>query len=385
MDRVRNPYSPGAGVPPPALVGRTRQLDDADVALRRRLAGRHAKSMMLTGLRGVGKTVLLVEFGRRAEALGYVHEHFEADENTDLPATLAASLRRGLLRLSAAHRRSDFLRRALGVLRAFTMHWAPGAGFSLEVAPVPGPADSGDLAVDLAGLLREIGEAAQSHGTGVFLTIDEIQYLERRQFRTLIMGLHRTAQLSLPVMVAGAGLPSLVALVGEAKTYAERMFDFPTIGSLAPDDAGEALIAPAHAQGVAWDEDAAQLVVVRTAGYPYFLQEFAKQAWDAAPGPERIRRDDVLASLEVTLAELDSGFFRVRTTEAERTYLHAMASLGPGLCRTGAVAAAVGRTTAQLGPVRDALIKHGLCYAPRWGQIAFTVPMFGDFLERQQG
>ena len=387
MDRAANPYSPGAGVPPPALVGRTKQLDDAEVALRRHLVGRHAKSLMLTGLRGVGKTVLLVEFGRRADALGYVHEHFEADEHADLPAALGISLRKVLLRLSATHRRSAVVQRALGVLKGFTVHWSPAPGLMIDGPTVPGPADSGDLAVDISGLLREVGEAARAHRTGVFLTVDEIQYLERDHFGALVLGLHRAAQLALPVMIAGAGLPSLLALAGEAKSYAERMFDFPGIGSLSAADAAEAIAAPAAVEGVLWDDAAVKLIVERTQGYPYLLQEFAKQAWDAAPGPDRIRLPDVRASLGVTLAELDTGFFRVRfdrTTDGERAYLRAMASLGPGPSATGAVAKALGRTTSQVGPVRDTLIKRGLCYAPRWGQLAFTVPMFADFLLRQQ-
>jgi hypothetical protein len=342
---------------------------------------------MLTGLRGVGKTVLLVEFGRRADALGYVHEHFEADEHVDLPAALGTSLRTALLRLSATHRRSAVVQRALGVLKGFTVHWSPAPGLMIDGPPVPGLADSGDLSVDICGLLREVGEAARAHRTGVFLTVDEIQYLERDHFGALVLGLHRAAQLSLPVMIAGAGLPSLLALAGEAKSYAERMFDFVSIGSLSAADAAEAIATPAAVEGVLWDDAAVNLIVERTQGYPYFLQEFAKQAWDAAPGPDRIRLPDVRASLGVTLAELDTGFFRVRfdrTTDAERAYLRAMASLGPGPSATGAVARALGKTTSQVGTVRDTLIKRGLCYAPRWGQLAFTVPMFADFLLRQQ-
>ncbi len=375
MDRAVNPYSPGAGVRPPALVGRTKQIEDADVALRRHLAGRHAKGMMLTGLRGVGKTVLLAEFGRRAAALGYLHEHLEADEHAKLSAAMGTLLRKVLLRLNAKHLRSSYVREALGVLKGFTIYWNPLPGLVIDGPPISGPADSGDLAVDVCGLLCEVGKAAQAHRTGVFLTIDEIQYLERGDFGALVLGLHRAAQLSLPVMIAGAGLPSLLALAGEAKSYAERMFDFPSIGSLAVPEAGEAIAAPAAKEGVQWEDPAIQMVVERTQGHPYFLQEFAKQAWDAAPGPVHIRLSDVKASLETTMAELDAGFFRVRfdrTTDAERAYLRAMASLGPGPFATSAVAKVLGRTTNQVGPVRDGLIKRGLCYAPRWGQIAFT-------------
>ncbi len=201
-----------------------------------------------------------------------------------------------------------------------------------------------------------VGKAAQAHHTGILLTIDEIQYLERNDFGALVLGLHRAAQLSLPVMITGAGLPSLLALAGEAKSYAERMFYFPSIGSLAVSEAREAIAAPAAKEGVQWEDSAIQVIVERTQGYPYFLQEFAKQAWDAAPGPVHIRLSDVKASLKTTMAELDAGFFRIRfdrTTDSERAYLRAMASLGPGPFATSAVTKVLRRTTNQLGPVRD--------------------------------
>lgn len=385
MDRVRNPYSPGAGTPPPALVGRGKQIEDMDVALQRRLLGKPAKSVMLTGLRGVGKTVLLNEFAKTAMHRGYLHEHIEADESINFPAAVASTMRRILLRLRATQRFGERVQRALGILKAFSIKIPNGPEISLDIAAVPGPADSGDLASDLAGLLCEVGETAKAAGTGVFITIDEIQYLAPEALSALMVGLHRVAQISLPLVIAGAGLPSLPGLLGEAKSYAERMFDFPETGSLAPSDAIEAIVVPARGEGVQWDQDAVDRVVELTSGYPYFLQEFGKQAWDLAPGPIHITKADVEVSVPITLEALDAGFFRVRidkTTPSERAYLRAMAEIGPGPHQSSDVAAAMKKSTRQLGTVRDALIKRGLCYAPRWGEIAFTVPMFDGFMRR---
>lgn len=385
MDRLRNPYSPGAGTPPPTLVGRDKQLDDMDVALRRLLMGRSVKSVLLTGLRGVGKTVLLVEFGRQALELGYIHEHVEAQDGTRVGLVVAEAVRKIVLRLNAMRRFQEHARRVLGVLKAFSLQLPDGTRMRLDVDPIGGPADSGDLGSDLAGLFAEVGQLARQHSTGVLITIDEIQYLPPEDLGALMVGLHRVAQLRLPFAIAGAGLPSLPGLSGEAKSYSERMFDFSRIDSLPESLANDALGKPAQDEDVRWESDALHRVVAVTQGYPYFLQEFGKQSWDVAPGPGLITLDDVEASVPLAMAELDSGFFRVRvdkTTEKEREYLLAMARLGAGPYLSADVATALGRTTPQLGPVRDSLIKRGLCYAPRWGQLAFTVPMFDGFLLR---
>lgn len=352
MDRVLNPYSPGAGTPPPALVGRGKQIEDMDVALQRRLLGKPAKSLMLTGLRGVGKTVLLNEFAKVALGRGYLQEHIEADEGINFPAAVALTMRKILLRFSATKRLGNRVQRALGILKAFSVKIPNGPEFTIDVEAVPGPADSGDLGSDLAGLLCEIGETAKATGTGVFVTIDEIQYLAPESLSALMVGLHRVAQLSLPLVVAGAGLPSLPGLLGEVKSYAERMFDFPETGSLTQRDAMEAIVVPAREEGVQWDQDATDRVVELTSGYPYFLQEFGKQAWDVAPGPGRITKDDVDVSIPVTLATLDAGFFRVRidkTSPSERAYLRAMAEIGPGPHPSSDVATQMKRRTQQLG------------------------------------
>jgi len=385
MDPVRNPYSPGAGTRPPALVGREREIDAMDIALQRLLLGRDGRSEMLTGLRGVGKTVLLNEFEHLADARGYFHEHIEVSEDGELPPRLAAAFRRVLLSMDARRRIGERVHRALGILKAFTIRLPDGVELNIDVDPVHGPADSGDLATDLAGLFVELGEVARDHGTGVLITIDELHYVKLATLEALVMGLHRATQLALPITVAGAGLPSLATLTGEAKSYAERIFTFPVIGSLTGDQPLEALEVPAADEGVRWAPEALTRVVEVTGGYPYFLQEFGKQAWDVAEGPHLITLDDVERSIPVATAELDDGFFRVRTgrtSDPERAYLRAMAELGPGPVRSVEVAELLGKKATALGPTRDGLLKKALCFSPRWGEIDFTVPMFDAFMKR---
>jgi hypothetical protein len=385
MDAVRNPYSPGAGTRPPALVGREVQIDAMDVSLQRLLKGRDGRSQMLTGLRGVGKTVMLNEFEILAESRGFFHEHIEVSEDGDLAPRLAAAFRRVLLAMDARKRIGERVKRALGVLKAFSLRLPNGPEIYIDVDAVFGPADSGDLATDLSGLFVELGEVARDHGTGVLITIDELHYVSLPVLEALVMGLHRAAQLQLPITVAGAGLPSLATLTGEAKSYAERMFTFPIVGSLPPDEAREALTVPAADEDVHWDENALEEVLRVTGGYPYFLQEFGKQAWNIAAEHERITIEDVRSSIPVATAELDDGFFRVRTgrtTDAERMYLRAMAELGPGPARSGEVAKLLGKTSTAFGPTRDGLIKKALCYSPRYGEVDFTVPMFDAFMRR---
>jgi hypothetical protein len=385
VDPVRNPYSPGAGTRPPALVGRDRELDAMDVALQRLLLGRDGRSQLLTGLRGVGKTVMLNEFEQCAGGRGYFHEHIEVGEDGKLTPRLAAGFRRVLLSMDAKRRIGGRIVRALGVLKAFSLKLPDGPELAIDVEAVAGPADSGDLGTDLAGLFVELGEVARDHGTGVLLTIDELHYAPRAMLEALVMGLHRASQLRLPITIAGAGLPSLATLTGEAKSYAERMFTFPTIGPLDDAAAAEALVVPAADEGVAWEEGALERLLDVTRGFPYFLQEFGKQAWDVADGPDVITLDDVERSVPVATAELDEGFFRVRsgrTSDPERSYLRAMAELGPGPVRSGDVAALLGRPTTALGSVREGLLKRALCFSPRWGEIEFTVPMFDEFMKR---
>lgn len=386
VDPVLNPFTPGAGSRPYALVGRDRELRNFEIAVKRLAQGRPAKSQMLTGLRGVGKTVLLREFARTAQSQGWVHEQLEATEDLRFVEAIATLTRKALLDLSAAKRLADRVRRVSGVLRAFRITWKLPEGVDIKIDPVSGPADSGMLDDDLAGLFVELGTLAREHESGVLFTIDEVQYLSKEHLAALIVGLHRVSQEELPFLIAGAGLPSLPGLAGEAKSYAERLFDFPSIGSLSDDDARAALAAPAKEQGITWEPAAIERIVEVSEGYPYFLQEFGKQSWDLAKGPRKIRAVDVERAEPIAVDELDTGFFRARvdrTSDTERNYLRAMASLGgPGPYQSSAVARALHKKTTQLGPIRDNLIKRGLCYSPRWGQIAFTVPMFDQFVRR---
>jgi len=382
---VVNPYAPGAGSRPPALVGRDEQIDNMSVALRRLLLGSNARSQILTGLRGVGKTVMLVEFQELAEAHGYFHAHIEVTEDGNLAPDLAAALRRVLLAMDAKRRAGETLRRAFGVLKAFSLRIPDGTELSIDVDAISGPADSGNLGADLAGLFVELGTAARDHGTGILLTVDELHYVDRATLESLIIGLHRSSQLALPVAVAGAGLPTLAATTGQAKAYAERLFMFPTIGSFSEEQAVEALQQPAVDEGVTWTDEALTEILAVTRCYPYFIQQFGLQAWDVADGPDRITGDDVRRSIPVALAELDDGFFKVRAgaaTRAERRYMLAMAQIGPGPVRTAEVAEVLGREPSAVTPLREGLLKRSLCYVPERGRIDFTVPMFRDYMLR---
>jgi len=388
VDPVRNPYSPGAGSRPPTLVGRDEQIDAMDVALQRLLLGSNARSQILTGLRGVGKTVLLVEFQELAEAHGYFHAHIEVAEDGLLAPDLAAALRRILLAMDAKKRAGDTLRRAFGVLKAFSLRIPDGTELSIDVEAISGPADSGNLGADLAGLFVELGTAAREHRTGILLTVDELHHVDRTTLESLIVGLHRAAQLALPVVVAGAGLPTLAATTGQAKAYAERLFMFPTIGSLSADQAADALQQPATDEGVTWTDGALEEILEVTQCYPYFIQQFGLQAWDVADGPDAITADDVRRSIPLAMAELDDGFFRVRagaSTAAERRYMLAMARIGPGPVRTAEVARALGREPSAVTPLRESLLRRSLCFVPERGRIDFTVPMFGDYMLRIGG
>jgi hypothetical protein len=387
MDQVRNPYSPGAGVRPFELVGRAREIDGMDVALQRLRVGRSAQTLVVTGLRGVGKTVLLHEFSRLAGTRGFVHEHLEVGEDGRLPLRLALALRKSLLKLGGKGGKKDkgVDRRALGVLKGFTLTVPGGASLPFDADLVRG-ADSGDLATDLGVVFEKVGEAARAHGAGVLLTIDEMHHLPPAVLEALVVGLHRACQLGLPVAIAGAGLPSLAALSGEARSYAARMFKFRPLGSLAPDEAAAAVQAPAESEGVSWKGGAVGRLYAVTQGYPYFIQEFARQAWDVAEdGSGLVRLNDVERSIPLALAELDEGFFRApaeRATDPERAYLRAMAELGPGVVRSADVAALLQKKTPQVAPVRDTLMKKALCFSPRFNELAFTVPLFDQFMKR---
>jgi hypothetical protein len=384
MDRLENPYRPGAGTTPPAMLGRDDLIDHFGVTVRRALDGRPGKSYMPIGLRGVGKTVLLNRFAEIAEQEGLQVAFIEAPETGDFRMLLAVRLRKVLLALNEAGPARRLVNRALGVLRSFTYQLPDGSSISIGVDPVPGLADSGQLGEDVTDLLIAVGEAVREVRSGLLLAIDEVQYLSADELAALIMAIHRTTQKNLPVVLVGAGLPQLPGLAGDAKSYAERLFDFPTIGSLVADDARDALVLPAEALGVRYDAGAAELIVAESRGYPYFLQEWGYHVWNLAPATP-ITEDDVRSARPFVIDQLDRNFFLVRLdrlTPKEKEYLRAMAELGPGPHRSGDIAAALGVKVESIAPRRSGLIGKGMIYSPAHGDTAFTVPLFDEFLKR---
>jgi hypothetical protein len=385
MDEFENPFSPGAGTPPPAFVGRDSLIAGYRIALRRTKSGRPGKSIMPIGLRGVGKTVLLNRFHEMAQEHELAAAFIEAPETGDFKSILAARLRTILLELDKGPV-SRAVKRALGVLRSFTLNLPDGTSISLNVDAIEGTADSGVLADDLTDLLVAVGLATKDRGRGLLLAIDEVQYLTSDELGALISAIHRTVQLSLPVILVGAGLPQLPGLAGNAKSYAERLFDFPEIGSLEPDDARAVLAMPARAQGVEFEPAALDALLDFTKGYPYFLQEWGYHVWNAAP-QSPITLDDVALAAPDVQRQLDENFFRVRVdrlTPGEKDYLVAMADLGAGPHRSGDIALRLGVKVESVAPRRSGLIKKGMLYSPAHGDTAFTVPMFDEFLRRSQ-
>jgi len=387
MDPITNPYAPGAGTPPPELAGRDELRETVRVALERVRRGLPTKSILMVGLRGVGKTVLLDRLRDDAEAAGLHTVRIEAPEGRSLPAILAPQLRQALLRLSRTEKAKALAERALRGLAGFA-----GAlkikyrdiEVGLDLEPEPGLADNGDLEHDLQALLEVAGSAAQSAGTALVLFVDELQYVEEEQLAALITALHRTAQRRLPVVLEGAGLPQLPGQMGRAKSYAERLFDFPDIGPLPESAARLAIAKPAADQGVQFTPEAMAMILGKAQGYPYFLQEWGKHAWDAATHTP-ITLQDVERASASAVAALDESFFRVRfdrLTPLEKRYLRAMAELGPGPHRSGDIATVLGRPVSSLGPTRAQLISKGMIWSPSHGDTAFTVPLFDEFMVR---
>jgi hypothetical protein len=387
MDAVRNPYSPGAGTRPPELAGRDELRERVRVSIERIRIGRPAKSVIMVGLRGVGKTVLLNQMLRDAEATRIHTVYVEAPESRSLPAILAPQLRIALLRLSRIETAKDAaitgLRALAGFASALKVKFRD-IEVGIDYDPEPGLADNGDLEGDLTALLTQLGEVAKAAGTALVIFVDELQYVAEEQFAALITALHRVSQLALPVTLVGAGLPQLRGRAGNAKSYAERLFDYPEVGPLEPPQARLAFVKPAQDEGVIVDPEAADRVVQVTLGYPYFIQEWGSSAWDVAQD-DRITLADVENASAHAIAALDESFFRVRfdrMTLAEKIYLRAMASLGEGPHRSGDIAASLGRTSQSLGPIRSSLIGKGMIWSPTHGDTAFTVPMFDQYMCR---
>ena len=387
MDPIQNPYSPGAGTPPPELAGRDDLRRSVKIALARIRLGNPAKSVLMVGLRGVGKTVLLDQMRIDAEESGMHTIRIEAPEGRSLPALIAPQLRLALIRLSRTASAKDVASRALrglaGFVRALKVKFHD-IEVRLDVEPEPGLADNGDLELDLAMLLEETGRAARAAGTALTMFIDELQYVEAKQLAALISALHKCIQQRLPICVVGAGLPQLRGRAGEAKSYAERLFDYPEIGALSESAARQALVKPALDNGVEFIPEAVRDIIDQTRGYPYFLQEWGKHAWEVAT-VSPITRDDVREGAIQAIAALDESFFRVRfdrLTPLQKKYLRAMAEHGPGPHRSGDIAELLGRNVSSFGPTRSELIGKGMIWSPSHGDTAFTVPLFDEFMKR---
>ncbi len=386
MDPVKNPFVPGAGSQPPELAGRDQILYDAAVAIQRALAGKNAQSQILLGLRGVGKTVLLNQIEKIAEQKGHLTSIIEAPEDKRLTELLYPRIAQTLRKLSLMEQSKAAAHSAMRALRSFAAVFKVEFGdMSISVDAEPGVADSGNLEFDLAELFVRIGEAARTAGKGWTLLIDEIQYIKEMDYAALIVAIHRVNQLGLPVLFFGAGLPQVAALSGDAKSYAERLFAYPSVGALDKKSAEHAIRVPIEEEGETINDEAIKAIMSQTHGYPYFLQEWGYQAWNAAV-VSPIGLDDVNRSSDRAIARLDDGFFKVRfdrLTPAEREYVCTMAKLGDGPYRSGDIADAMNRPAQRLGPMRASIIKKGMIYSPSHGDIDFTVPLFADYLRRR--
>lgn len=388
MDAIDNPYTPNAGAKPEVLGGRDSEVGSFATLLKRLEKGRTEQSMIVTGLRGVGKTVLLNEFRRIADEAHWQVIDFEASkhDNDWFRQTLFAQLRTTLLRISPRAKWTERMKEAASALTSFAMSVDQEGTFSLswDVPPAEGLADNHDLALDLTDVLVTVGEAAREHRTGVVILIDEVQFLTVGQLESLIQAIHKTVQRSLPITFVGAGLPQIAELAGDAKSYAERLFRFPRIGSLEAADARHALVEPARAEGADFDPDAVDLALEITHGYPYSIQELGYQVWTIATN-DQITVRDITEARAAYDANLDSSFFRVRldrATPLQTAYMRAMAELGPEPQKASDVADLMGRTSSQVAPVRAELINMGLLYTPQHGYAAFTVPDFDAFIMR---
>ena len=385
MDAVRNPFAPGAGSKPPELAGREVILQDAHTAIQRALIGKSSRSQILLGLRGVGKTVLLSTIEEMAETAGHLTSSIEAPEGKALSELLVPKISQALRKLSISENAKAKAHKALRALRSFASAFKLSYGVtSISVDPEVGVADSGDMEADLPELFVRIGEAAKAAGKAWTLLIDEVQYLRPEDLAALIVALHRVSQKGLPVLFFGAGLPQVAALSGDAKSYAERLFHFPAVGALGAEAAKFAIQQPIEDEGGKIRADAINEIVSKTKGYPYFLQEWGYQCWNLADGP-CISAEDAANAEGEAIKRLDDGFFKVRfdrLTPKEREYVIAMATLGEGPYRSSDVAAALNETPQSLGPRRAQIISKGMIYSPSHGDIAFTVPMFNEYLIR---
>lgn len=385
MDPVRNPFAPGAGSKPPELAGRHEIIEDADIALQRIAQGRHARSQILLGLRGVGKTVLLNHIEGLARGHHHVTTLIEAPESQRLVRLLFPKINQVLRQLSLSDQAKSATHSAFRALRSLAAAFKIKIGdVSISVDPEPGVADSGNLEDDLTDVFLRVGEAAKAAGRAWTLLIDEVQYLSTRDLSALIVAMHRSNQRNLPIVFFGAGLPQIAELAGDAKSYSERLFSFPQVGALKTEAAFEAIRQPIESEGEAIHFEALSEIAAQTHCYPYFLQEWGYQVWNLAE-LSPITATHVAAATSAAIRRLDEGFFRVRfdrLTPKEREYVMAMAQLGKGPYRTADVAAKLRIIPERLGPRRASIIEKGMIYSPSHGDIAFTVPLFEEFLIR---
>ena len=387
MDPVHNPYAPGAGTPPPELAGRADVIQQATVALQRVAIGKPAQSLVLVGLRGVGKTVLLNKISSIADEQGYETVLIEAHEGKSLPELMVPGLRAILYKLSIVDGAKEKARKGLRILKSFLSGLKVKVNdieIGLSVDPEVGIADSGDLEADLPALIEVVAEAAKSAGRPVVILMDELQYLSEKEFSSLIMAIHRINQRSLPLILIGAGLPQILGLAGNSKSYTERLFRFPQIGALDKPDAVAAIVNPAANENVSFADDAIQAILEKTERYPYFLQQWGYEAWNASPD-KMISLATVERASDLAVRELDQSFFKVRfdrCTPSERKYMRALAELGEGTHRSGDIAEKLKVKTTSVAPTRSALILKGMIYSPAHGDTAFTDPMFDQYMRR---
>ncbi len=387
MDRLLNPYAPGAGIQPPSLVGRDKILEDAKIDLERVLNGKPTRGMMLLGLRGVGKTVLLNRIKAIADNKGFLTAKIEAPEGGKLPELLVPDLRRILFSLDLMANAGERVKRGMAALRNFGSAFKVAIGeIEIGMNPTPGVADTGNLEQDVPQLLLAVAEAAKERNSAIAIFIDEVQYLSGKELAAIVVACHEIAQKNLPFYFVGAGLPQIAALAGNAKSYAERLFHYPEVDKLPPEAAREALVAPAQREGVAFDDEAIDEILRVTERYPYFIQEWGANVWNHAP-QSPIQKRDVEDATPGIITHLDKNFFRVRfdrLTVLQQKYLRAMAELGPGPHKTGDIAAILGVNTAStVAAVRQQLIDKGMIWSQRHGETAFTVPLFDKFMKRQ--
>jgi hypothetical protein len=386
MNKRDNPYTPGAGRKPRTLAGRDQDLESFQSLVERLDAGSYERSLIYTGLRGVGKTVLLMEFDVLASEAGWATTDVqEVGSNADFRTTFAGMANRLLMNMSRRHRAKQRIERALSVVKAFSVAIPGGLEMKIDLeAATGGVADSGDPEQDLAGLFREIGEVAQANQMGALFLIDEMQNLDAGSLSAICMAFQAISRAGLPVAMVGAGLPDLRVRLLSAKPYADRLFSYEELGRLSEPAARSALIGPAAAAGAAYDEEAARQIVHEAAGFPYFIQEYGRELWNFAETTP-ITVEDLDSAREIVRDSLARNFFGTRfemATDTEQRYLSAMASLGEGPYPVGQVAHTFGVSDQRRASMhRDALIQKGLIWSPRRGQVDFTVPLFAAFLK----